>query len=116
MRYILSCLENIWHIKERPTWWAPSQVHLSQTPVSVRFLQNPSLIYVFRMEAAGVAADVNAYNALMTLYARAGLWEEAWAVLTTMRQAGIVPNTRSYNAYAPTLETSGIYAILMTQV
>ena len=68
------------------------------------------------MEAAGVAADVNAYNALMTLYARAGLWEEAWAVLTTMRQAGIVPNTRSYNACAPAPEASGIYAILMAQL
>lgn len=50
------------------------------------------------MEEAGIQADVQAYNSVISSCARGGRWEHAWEVCSSMRRIGCQPNTRTYNA------------------
>ena len=50
------------------------------------------------MEEAGIQADVQAYNSVISSCARGARWEHAWEVCSSMRRVGCQPNIRTYNA------------------
>lgn len=49
------------------------------------------------LESDGVKMDVEAYNSLMAAFSSEADWQRVWAVMSTMRTSGIVPDTVSYN-------------------
>ena len=51
----------------------------------------------YMMDAVGVKADLQAYNALMAVFSKEPNWEKCWSVLAAMRRAGIAPDVVSYN-------------------
>ena len=59
------------------------------------------------MLRAGAAPDAFTYNALISSFARAGLWRKALAYLADMRRDGLSPDRLTYNALIAACASAG---------
>lgn len=59
------------------------------------------------LECQGLEIDIQIANSMISACAKGRRWEDAWAITSSMRNVGVLPDTRTYNALISACQRAG---------